>query len=80
MELLHPRCAGLDVHKDIIVACARIQVREYAHHLKAEFSTTTSGLMVLADWLEEHQCQQVAMEAAQRVTHPRVRETSYQAH
>ena len=63
MELLHPRCAGLDVHKDVVVACARIQVRAYAHHLKAEFSTTTSGLLLLADWLEEHQCQQVAMEA-----------------
>jgi len=28
-----------------------------------EFSTTTSGLLALADWLEEHQCQHVAMEA-----------------
>lgn len=63
MELLYPRCAGLDVHKDIVVACARIHVREYARHLKAEFSTTTSGLLTLADWLEAHQCQQVAMEA-----------------
>ncbi len=63
MELLHPRCAGLDVHKDVVMACARIQVREYAKHPTAEFSTTTSGLLALADWLEEHQCQHVAMEA-----------------
>ena len=63
MELLHPRCAGLDVHKDVVMACARIHVREYAKHLTAEFSTTTSGLLALADWLEEHQCRQVAMEA-----------------
>ena len=63
MELLHPRCAGLDVHKDVVMACARIQVREYAKHPTAEFSTTTPGLLALADWLEEHQCTQVAMEA-----------------
>jgi transposase len=63
MELLHPQCAGLDVHKDVVMACARIQVREYAKHRTAEFSTTTQGLLALADWLEEHQCTQVAMEA-----------------
>lgn len=63
MELLHPRCAGLDVHKDVVTACARIQVREYAKHPTAEFPTTTRGLLALADWLEEHQCRRVAMEA-----------------
>jgi len=63
MELLYPRCAGLDVHKDVVMACARIQVREYAKHPTAEFPTTTRGLLALADWLEEHQCRHVAMEA-----------------
>src|SRR5437763_793802 len=24
MEVLHPRCAGLDVHKDTVVACVRL--------------------------------------------------------
>jgi transposase len=23
MQVLYPRCAGLDIHKDIIVACVR---------------------------------------------------------
>lgn len=23
MEVLYPKCAGLDVHKDVVVACAR---------------------------------------------------------
>jgi transposase len=63
MELLYPRCAGLDVHKDVVMACARIQVREYAKHPTAEFPTTTRGLLALADWLEEHLCRQVVMEA-----------------
>jgi transposase len=63
MELLHSRCAGLDVHKDVVMACARIQSGEYAKHPTAEFPTTTRGLLALADWLEEHQCRHVAMEA-----------------
>jgi hypothetical protein len=24
MEVLYPRCAGLDVHKDTVVACVRL--------------------------------------------------------
>jgi len=24
MDVIHPRCAGLDVHKQTVVACARI--------------------------------------------------------
>ena len=24
MEVLYPRCAGLDVHKDMVVACLRV--------------------------------------------------------
>jgi len=62
MDVLHERCAGLDVHKDIVVACARSQGGG-VRYATAEFATTTSGLLVLADWLEEHRCTQVAMEA-----------------
>jgi transposase len=63
MELHHRCCAGLDVHKDVVVACARFQADNSARHAVAEFATTTSGLLVLADWLEEHRCTHVAMEA-----------------
>jgi transposase len=64
MEVIYPRCAGLDVHKQTVVACMRIaeggapplqQVRTFA--------TTTSGLLALADWLESFGVQHVAMEA-----------------
>jgi hypothetical protein len=27
MEVLHPHCAGLDVHKDTVVACVRHMVK-----------------------------------------------------
>ena len=62
MEILHPRCAGLDVHKDTVVACVRC-VSPPTHQEVQSFATTTSGLLALADWLASHACTHVAMEA-----------------
>jgi len=47
MEVLHPRCAGLDVHKDTVVACVRCVIPPEAHQVRP-FATTTSGLLALA--------------------------------
>jgi transposase len=62
MEILYPRCAGLDVHKDSVVACVRC-VSSPVHQEVRSFHTTTSGLLSLADWLNSHACTHVAMEA-----------------
>jgi transposase len=62
MEVLHPRCAGLDVHKVSVVACVRC-VSEPTHAEVRTFATTTTGLFELNDWLESHGCTHVAMEA-----------------
>lgn len=62
MELLHPRCAGLDVHKDSVVACVRC-VSDPPQHEVRSFGTTTRALFDLADWLETCGCTHVAMEA-----------------
>jgi transposase len=62
MELLHPRCAGLDVHKDTVVAKVRC-VSPPVHHEVQSFATTTRGLFALGAWLESHGCTHVAMEA-----------------
>jgi transposase len=62
MDVQHPRCAGLDVHKDTVVACARCVSAPVAHEVRT-FATTTTGLLALADWLEAHGCTHVAMEA-----------------
>src|SRR5262245_12656617 len=63
MEVLYPRCAGLDVHKDSVVACVRIATEGGAEQLVETFGTTTSALLGLSDWLERHQVTHVAMEA-----------------
>jgi transposase len=62
MEVLYPRCAGLDVHKDSVVACVRC-VSPPIHQEVRSFQTTTTGLLALADWLTSHGCTHVAMEA-----------------
>jgi transposase len=62
MEVLHSRCAGLDVHKDSVLAGVRC-VSTPVHYEVQSFATTTRGLFALADWLESHGCTHVAMEA-----------------
>jgi len=62
MEVLYPRCAGLDVHKDTVVAAVRCVSAPRQHEVRS-FATTTSGLLALADWLAAHGCTHVAMEA-----------------
>jgi hypothetical protein len=47
MKVLYKCCAGLDVHKDVIVAC-RCRTRPKAVHEVRSFSTTTKGLLELA--------------------------------
>jgi transposase len=63
MEVLHPRCAGLDVHKDVIVACVRLVVSTGVHQEVREFGATSRDLMALSEWLSECGCTHVAMEA-----------------
>jgi len=63
MKTLHRRCAGLDVHSDSVVACARLTVRTKASHEVRRFSTTTRDLMELADWLAAQGITRIAMEA-----------------
>jgi transposase len=63
MKTLHRRCAGLDVHSDSVVACARLTVRTKASHEVRRFSTATRDLLELADWLAAQGVTHVAMEA-----------------
>jgi len=64
MQVVHARCAGLDVHKKSVYACVicceadgkkRQEVRS--------FGTMTADLLKLSDWLREHEVTHVAMEA-----------------
>lgn len=63
MKVLNRRCAGLDVHKDEVVGCVRLAGRGKANQAVRRFSTTTRGLLDLADWLEASVVTHAAMEA-----------------
>lgn len=63
MEVIYPRCGGLNVHKDTVAACARVQAGKSVSHEVATFPTTSKGLLALSDWLRERGCTRVAMES-----------------
>jgi len=64
VDTLHPHCAGLDVHKDTVVACARHQPPHgRARKEVRTFATHTAGLLELADWLAAEGVTHVAMES-----------------
>ena len=63
MEVLHPRCAGLDVHKDFVVAAVRLAEPGGVRCGVRRFDTTTPGLLALGAWLAECGCTHAAMEA-----------------
>jgi transposase len=69
MDVLVERCAGLDVHRDTVVATARVPAdtggpgkRVRAQHTRT-FATTTAGITALADWLAEHRVSRAGMES-----------------
>jgi transposase len=63
MKVLYPRCAGLDVHNDTVVAAIRLAADGPASTEVRTFDTTTPGLLALSAWLAECGCTHVAMEA-----------------
>lgn len=64
MEVLYPRCCGLDVHKNRVVAC-RISTDSRGHTEKEvrTFTTMTPDLLAMSDWLSRHEVSHVAMES-----------------
>jgi transposase len=63
MEVLYPRCAGLDVHKATVVAAVRLVAGGKVVREVRTFATTTASLLELAEWLAESGCTHVVMEA-----------------
>jgi len=63
MEVVHEHCAGLDVHKETVVACVRhMSGGKIATEVKT-FKTTTRELIALSDWLSAEGVTDIAMEA-----------------
>ena len=56
MEVMYPRCAGLDVHKETVVACVRIVEGGEVSRSVRTFATTTASLIELGECLEVNGC------------------------
>ena len=64
MKVIVERCAFLDVHRDTVMVCARMPDGAGGRREEVnEFRTTTSQLLLLAEWLVERQVTLVGMEA-----------------
>jgi len=64
MRILHEYCAGLDVHKETVAACALwIGEAGECREEVATFGTMTRDLVALSDWLVARKVTHVAMEA-----------------
>jgi transposase len=64
MDILHDRCAGLDLHKKTVVACVRaVDPDGHVRTRTRTFATMTADLLELADWLAAEGVRHVAMES-----------------
>lgn len=65
MDVVNPRCAGLDVHKATVVACRRLPGARHGERRSETrtFATTARGLSELRDWLLAHGVTDVALES-----------------
>lgn len=63
METIRDRVAGLDVHRDKVVACCRLVVKRRVKWVKGSFSTMSAGITELTEWLIENQVSTAVMES-----------------
>lgn len=64
MEAMIERCAGLDVHQETVVACVLYGPLDKRPKKEIKsFSTTTTGLLSLSDWLTNHKVTDIVMES-----------------
>lgn len=64
MQVEHPVCCGIDVHKATLTACLRrVDAKGQVTKEVCEFATTSPSLLAFSDWLIEQRCPVVAMES-----------------
>jgi transposase len=64
MQVLYPRCCGVDVHKKNVVVCVLLTDPDGTVHRSVRtFATMTVDLLALDDWLRSQEVTHVAMES-----------------
>ena len=59
-EMYYERCAGIDVHKKLLVVCLRIGRKQEVR----KFGTLTHEIRDMVAWLKAEDCQMTAMESS----------------
>ncbi|ODT76146.1 hypothetical protein ABS71_03765 [bacterium SCN 62-11] len=59
MEVVHPRCAGLDVHKASVTVCVKVGKKKTVR----TFKTYAADLRQLGQWLSEERVETLVMES-----------------
>jgi len=60
MDVIYEQCCGIDVHKDMLMACIFTGVRKKEIR---KFGTMTDDILELVQWLKDTSCQVAAMES-----------------
>ncbi len=64
MEVLFPRCAGIDVHKRTVVVCRIVLTDDGEWRRETRtYGTTSEDLLRLPDWLTAGDCTYVGLES-----------------
>jgi transposase len=64
VDVVWPRCVGLDIGKTFVVACALVSTEDGPPEQELRtFGTMTRDLLALRDWMVAKQCTAVAMES-----------------
>jgi transposase len=71
MQVVHPRCCGLDIHKKTVVACVLLTQPEglVERHIRT-FTTMTRDLQALDEWLRQYAVEHIALESTGVYTLP----------
>src|SRR5215831_19363648 len=71
MQVEHPVCGGIDVHKDMLTAgLRRVDANGQVSKEGREFATTYTSLLALSDWLIEQHCPVVAVSIKKKYWKP----------
>ena len=71
LKIVYKICCGIDVHKTFVVACiASTDSKGVTTYESHRFSTYTSGLKDLLQWLLKHNCKDVCMESTGKLLDP----------
>src|SRR6476659_7396611 len=63
IEVMYPRCAGIDVHQRFLVVCLSCIEGGQRHKEIRTFRYDTLDLLALRAWLLQEQCSHVGMES-----------------